>query len=338
MTSKDTELKFYPIDFKHLINGNLNKVTDYLQKHKIELASKFTITFALNHKLQLTIDNTHHDLIGERILHYEPKGNEYKTDYEDVAKVLLNNYQSKLKDELELQKQANLLKLCNIWLNHNALFSETAYIDYLVPKFDQITFEFEPIAIKNKHYLAEKTVSYWKQYHHLSVNVLNSLLFCANQLANDDSAGYLLVNAIEKYYNEHRQDITDSDIHFDYKQLLNSKIKFSNLSQDPVKLPLHIMVEGDTFDLLHKQPDINVNFQIEDDKDFATFTDILLQQSCLHNDGMYDYLNTHKNKILLNDKEDIVEKQAKALNDNFENSYFLRKLADIFNLLLIISN
>lgn len=37
-------------------------------------------------------------------------------------------------------------------------------------------------------------------------------------------------------------------------------------------------------------------------------------------------------------KKDMVERQAKVLNDNFENSYFLRKLADIFNLLLTVSN
>lgn len=338
MTTNNTELQFYPIDFKHLVDDNINKVADYLQKIKRESIDDLSITFALNHNLQLIITNTDDDLIGFEILDYQP--NSYK-DYKTAAKALLTEYQSRLKDRIANQRLADLPRLFDILCYNKALFSEDALIDYLVSKLDRINFELDVIAIKNKHYLLAQVVSHWQEYQHLSVNVLNSLLTCINY-SIDDPVSYLLFSAIEEYFNKHRDEIAKSRTFLQYGYLINNKIKLSDLSQEMLNLPLHAMVEEDVYDVLHKYANkvnnINITFQIEDEKDLATFTDILLQACFFSNNNMYSYLNKYKNMISLNGKKDMVAKRATDLSNDFKDSYLLKKLADIFNLLLTVLN
>lgn len=338
MTTNNTELQFYPIDFKHLVDDNINKVADYLQKIKRESTDDLSISFALNHNLQLIITNTDDDLIGFEILDYQP--NSYK-DCKAAAKALLTEYQSRLKDRIANQRLADLPGLFDILCYNKALFSEDALINYLVSKLDRINFELDVIAIKNKHYLLTQVVSHWQEYQHLSVNVLNSLLTCINY-SIDDPVSYLLFSAIEEYFNKHRDEIAKSRTFLQYGYLINNKIKLSDLSQEMLNLPLHAMVEEDVYNVLHKYANkinnINITFQIEDEKDLATFTDILLQACFFSNNNMYSYLNKYKNMISLNGKKDMVAKRATDLSNDFKDSCLLKKLANIFNLLLSVSD
>lgn len=98
------------------------------------------------------------------------------------------------------------------------------------------------------------------------------------------------------------------------------------------------MVDGDvvnTLNNLETNPtDIKIKFKVENEEDISKFTDILLQQLCLHNVTMHQYLNRFKSMISLNNENNMLKNKAKALNNNFNKSYFLSQLAEIFDLLL----
>lgn len=151
------------------------------------------------------------------------------------------------------------------------------------------------------------------------------LLDCAINLRND-SLGYILFNLVEQYFDEHYEQIAKGYSRFCYNRLIKGKVIFTNSNKTILNLPLHIMVDGDvvnTLNNLETNPtDIKIKFKVKNEEDISKFTDILLQQLCLHNVTMYQYLNRFKSMISLNNENEMFKNKAKALSDNFNKSYF----------------
>lgn len=336
----NTTLQFYPIDWDHLVDNNIIKVANFLKQNKKQFIKETNISFALNCNLSLVINSEDRHLIGLEELNYKLNKSKVQINFKYDAKKLLAKYKSQLKTKLVKQENANLSELYDIlFKSHTALFSEVSFIDYLVPKLNQenVFFFKNTSSFSDKHYFVEQVINYWQQYQNISTSNLNMLLDCAINLRND-ALGHILFNLVEQYFDEHYEQIAKGYSRFCYNRLIKGKVIFANSNETILNLPLHIMVDGDvvkTLNNLETNPtDIKIKFEVKNEEDISKFTDILLQQLCLHNVTMYQYLNRFKSMISLNNENEMFKNKAKALSDNFNKSYFLSQLAEIFDLLL----